>query len=212
MKKSARALFLCAFILLAACAESGPRETLNLMAKALEENNAEAFLAQINMPVFTENYVRSFTSNDTALNSLNSLGDLLGLGSLDSLISSIVDFRSHLRNNFIRGVTTGELMAQCKTATTPDCPWYPSSLREAQIIELGGNAAIARVTTPARLTSWIILAKGEKGWQVVGEAVMEGEAKKLAASALEKQSAPAQGGSPSPAPKQAQDPSKAVNI
>ncbi len=196
MKKTIYTLFFASFMLLFACTQSGPRETLDLMARAMEENNAEAFLAQINLPVFTENYIKNFTANDSTLNSLNSLGDLLGLGSLDNLIGSIVDFRAHLQNNFIRGITTGELMAQCKTATTPDCPWYPSSLREARIIELGNNAAIASITTPARLTSWIALAKGETGWKVVGTAPMEAEAKNLAASALIKSESPSK-----PAPK-----------
>lgn len=203
MQKSFYMLFLCALFVFLGCTQSGPRETLNLMAKAMEENNSQAFMAQINMPIFTENYIKSLTSGDTALNSLNSLGDLLGLGSLDNLIGSIVDFRAHLQNNFNRGVTTGELMAQCKVATTPDCPWYPSSLREAEIVELGPDAAIARVTTPARLTSWIALAKYEKGWQVVGTAVMEDEARNLAVAAATK---------PAPQPKQQQDSSNPVKI
>lgn len=195
MKNFLLALLLCFSLCLSACTQSGPRETLDLMAKAMEENNAQAFLAQINMPIFTENYIKNFTNSDSTLNSLNSIGDLLGLGSLDNLLGSIVDFRAHIDSNFNRGITTGELMAQCKVATTPDCPWYPSSLRDARIVELGPDTAIASVTTPARLTSWIALAKGEKGWQVVGTAVMEAEAKGIAASALNKkseQSKPAQ--------------------
>lgn len=183
MRKICHALLLSAILALAACAQSGPRETIDLMAKALEENNPQAFMAQIDMPLFTENYIKNFTNNDSALNSLSALGDMLGLGSLDSLIGSIVDFRAHLERNFNRGITTGELMAQCKTAITPDCPWYPSSLREAKIVELGGGAAIAGVTTPARLSSWIALAKAEKGWRVVGAAAMENEARSMALEA-----------------------------
>lgn len=195
MKKFLFALLVCFSISLTGCTQSGPRETLDLMAKAMEENNAQAFLAQIDMPLFTENYIKNFTNNDSTLNSLNSIGDLLGIGSLDNLLGSIVDFRAHIDSNFTKGITTGELMAQCKVATTPDCPWYPSALRDARIVELGPNAAIASVTTPARLTSWIALAKDEKGWQVVGTAVMEAEARNIAASALNKkngQAKPAQ--------------------
>lgn len=183
MRSLFHALLLSAVIALAACAQSGPRETVDLMAKALEENNPQAFMAQVDMPLFTENYIKNFTNNDTALNSLSALGNMLGLGSLDSLIGSIVDFRAHLQRNFDRGITTGELMAQCKTAITPDCPWYPSSLREAKIVELGGGAAIAAVTTPARISSWIVLAKTDRGWRVVGTAVMENEARSMALEA-----------------------------
>lgn len=183
MRKIFYALLLSAIFALMSCAQSGPRETLDLMAKALEENNPQGFMTQIDMPLFTENYIKNFTTNDSALNSLSALGDMLGLGSLDSLIGSIVDFRAHLQRNFNRGIITGELMAQCKTAITPDCPWYPSSLREAKIVELGGGAAIAGVTTPARLSSWIALAKMEKGWRVVGAAAMENEARSMALDA-----------------------------
>lgn len=203
MKKILFSLLLGFFLLSTSCTQSGPRETLDLMARAMEENNSQTFLAQINMPLFTENYIKNFTNNDSTLNSLNSIGDLLGLGSLDNLLGSIVDFRAQIDRNFNRGITTGELMAQCKVATTPDCPWYPSALRDARIVELGPNAAIACVTTPARLTSWIALARGEKGWQVVGTAVMEADARTIAAEALNKK--PEQG-------RPTQNPDKPVNI
>ena len=190
MKRTLYSLCLCVSLICAACTQSGPHETLDLMAKAMEENNAQAFMAQIDMPLFSENYIKNFTNNDKALNSLNSIGDLLGLGSLDNLLGSIVDFRAYLDRNFTRGVTTGELMAQCKTATTPDCPWYPSSLRDARIVEVGPDAAIASITTPARLTSWIALAKGPQGWRVVGTAIMEAEARNIANAAKNSLQAP----------------------
>lgn len=189
MNKLRKMLIAAALMFLMACTESGPRETLDLLAKAMEENNSEAFLAQIDMPVYTENYIKNFTNNDTALNSLNSIGDLLGIGSLDSLIGSIVDFRAHIDRNFQRGITTGELMAQCKVATTPDCPWYPASLCDAKVVEVGPNAAIACVTTPARLTSWLALAKNGEKWQVVGTAAMENDAKAMATAASSKKQA-----------------------
>lgn len=190
MKHFFYSLCLCASLVCSACTQSGPRETLDIMAKAMEENNAQAFMAQIDMRLYAENYIKNFTNNDTALNSLNSIGDLLGLGTLDNLIGSIVDFRAYIDRNFTRGITTGELMAQCKSATTPDCPWYPSSLRDARIVEIGPDAAIASITTPARLTSWIALAKGPKGWQVVGTAVMEADARSIANAAKSSMQAP----------------------
>lgn len=173
------------------CTSNGPNATLDKVAKALDENNSSMFLEQFDLPVYTDNFVRGFTRNDSALSSLNQLGNMLGLGSLDSLIGSIVDFRARIEQKFVEGVASGELMAQCKVATTPDCPWYPSSLREAQVIELGANAAIAKVTTPARLTSWLALSKEGEQWKIVGAAVMEGTARELALNGRQKPAQPA---------------------
>lgn len=173
------------------CTSNGPNAALDKVAKALDENNSSMFLEQFDLPVYTDNFVRGFTRNDSALSSLNQLGNMLGLGSLDSLIGSIVDFRARIEQKFVEGVASGELMAQCKVATTPDCPWYPSSLREAQVIELGANAAIAKVTTPARLTSWLALSKEGEQWKIVGAAVMEGTARELALNGRQKPAQPA---------------------
>lgn len=176
---------------MAGCTSSGPNAALDKVAKALDENNSSMFLEQFDLPVYTDNFVRGITRNDSALSSLNELGNMLGLGSLDSLIGSIVDFRARIEQKFVEGVASGELMAQCKVATTPDCPWYPSSLREAQVIELGANAAIAKVTTPARLTSWLALSKEGGQWKIVGAAVMEGAARELALNGRQKPAQPA---------------------
>lgn len=205
MKALDKAFLFCLALFLVACTESGPRETLDQMARAMEENNAQFFMNQIDMPLYTSNYIKNLTDNDTALNSLNTLGDMLGLGSLDNLIGSIVDFRAFVSRNFNRGIATGELMAQCKVATTPDCPWYPSSLREAKIIELDSQCAIASVTTPARLTSWLALAKIGPDWKVIGAAAMENTAREMA-QAAKNSAAPATDG------KAAQKDSSPVNI
>lgn len=185
MKKSAL-FFLCAFLL--SCSSTGPKSALDHLATALENNNPSAFIGQFDMQAYAKNEIANMTRNDNALNVINSFGKLLGLGNVDDLISSIVDVKSQLDANFTRQVVSGELVAQCRVATTPDCPWEPASLRSASVIEINPQAAIAKVTTPARLTSWICLHKIDDKWLVVGKAVLEAEARAIA---LEPASAPA---------------------
>lgn len=177
--------FLCALIAvgLLGCTESGPKAALDNLAQALENKNPSMFLSKINMQAYAGNYIKEITSSDLALNSLNELGNFLGLGTVDNLIDSVVDVQARIRNEFEAGVASGELVAQCRTATSPDCPWFPQSLRNAQIVELGPNAAVAKVTTPAQITSWLALCKYGDNWQIVGRAVLEKNAKDLAMAA-----------------------------
>lgn len=168
---------------LAACEASGPQKTLDEMASALENNNPSLFLSQVEMGDYAKNYVKNYTRDDLALNSINQFSNMLGLGGIDSLINSIVDIKSSLANQFERGVASGEMIAQCATATTPDCPWVPQSLRDARIIQVGEGAAIAKITTPARLTSWLALRQFGKNWLVVGHAVLEANARECALAA-----------------------------
>lgn len=174
------ALILGLALCLCACTSSGPQKTLDDLANALETKNNSAFLACIDMPAFAASHIRNMTANDPALNSLNALGELLGLGGLDNLIGSVIDMRGRLEQGFKRSVTSGELMAQCRTADTPDCPWVPKSLRDARIVELGDAAAIARVTTPTGLSSWLALRKVGERWLVTGQAVLEDTARAYA--------------------------------
>lgn len=172
-------------ILLAACMETGPQKTLNEMAQAMEKNNGTAFLANINMPLYAENYIRSMTRNDEALNSINTLGKLFGLGSLDDLIGGVVDMQSRLVEEYGSGVSTGKLKAECESAVTPDCPWVPASLRDAEIVELSPQAAIAKVTTPTRITSWLSLNKQGDKWLVIGQAALESTASAYALAGID---------------------------
>ena len=159
-----------------ACTRSGPEEALDRLAKAMENNNPAAFLSVIDLRAYSANYIKNMTSSAPALNSLNELGNLLGLGSIDKLIGSLVDVQAQIKNEFEKGVATGELMAQCKQALTPDCPWYPESLRDAEVIDLGPDMAVARVTTPARISSWLAMRKINNVWQITGRAEMENRA------------------------------------
>ena len=76
-----------------------------------------------------------------------------------------------------------------------------SSLKNAKVTELGPDAAVAQVSTPARMTSWLALRKTGEKWLVVGQAVMESTAREYA-----QQKAPAAPEKPAPvtpAPKDA---------
>lgn len=185
-----RVLAIAAALLLLACTASGPQKALNDLAEAMEKNNSQAFLAGIDMNDYAANYIRSMTDGSEAVNTLNTLGKMFGLGNLnelignfDELFGNIVDMRKRISGQFNRGVASGELMAQCRQADTPDCPWVPQSLRNARIVEIGQNAAIAQVTTPARLTSWLALRNIDGKWLVVGQAVMEATAREFATGA-----------------------------
>ena len=112
---------------------------------------------------------------------------------MEDLLGSVVDMQARLQKQYMRGVSTGELVAQCAKADTPDCPWVPESLKSAKVVELGDGAAIAQVTTPARMTSWLALRKVGEKWLVVGQAVMESTAREYAV-----QKAPAAPAKPAP--------------
>ena len=153
MRKNCRSLLLASLALtcglLASCLSSGPEKPLGAMADAMEKNDSAAFLAQMDMPLFAANEARNMTNENEALNMLDSLGQDLGLGGMDQLLGSALNMEDKLRKSLTRGVSTGELMAHCRKAERPDCPWVPESLRNAKVVELGPDAAVASVTTPA---------------------------------------------------------------
>mgnify|MGYP001267577801 CR=1 FL=1 len=193
-----RRVFLLPLVLLlgglvAACVTSGPQKALNDVADALSKNDGAAFLAQLDMKPFATNQIKNMTHEDQALNALDSMGRMLGLGGMEDLLGSVVDMQARLQKQYMRGVSTGELVAQCSKADTPDCPWVPESLKNAQITEIGDDAAVAKVTTPARMTSWLALRKTGEKWLVVGQAVMESTAREYAV-----QKAPAAPAKPAP--------------
>ena len=188
MRKNCRSLLLASLALtcglLASCLSSGPEKPLGAMADAMEKNDSAAFLAQMDMPLFAANEARNMTNENEALNMLDSLGQDLGLGGMDQLLGSALNMEDKLRKSLTRGVSTGELMAHCRKAERPDCPWVPESLRNAKVVELGPDAAVASVTTPAGMTSWLALRKQGETWRVVGRAVMENMARAFAQAVL----------------------------
>ena len=179
--------------LVAACVSSGPQKALNGMAEALKKNDSAAFLAGMDLKSFANNDIKNMTKEEAPLGLLDSLGRSLGIGGVDELLGSIVDMEARLHSHFNRGVSTGELMAQCRQAETPNCPWVPESLNNAKVTEIGSDAAVAQITTPARMTSWLALRKIDGKWLVVGQAVMESTARQYATG----KSAPAAPAAPS---------------
>lgn len=184
MKKSA----LCALailILVAGCEpDRTPQQTLlDSAAAALENKDPQKFLACIDMQEYSVNQVKNLTNRDDILGSLDKLGNSLGLGGLNQIIGSIVDIQGTVTQEMTQGVATGQMMAQCRTSINPDCPWFPQSLKDAKIVEMGPDAAIASVTTPANITSWLALRKIGASWKIVGRAPLENMARRYAGSA-----------------------------
>lgn len=166
--------------LAAACLPSGPQKGLNALADALEKNDSAAFLARVDMKALAANTIKSMTREDRALSTLDVLGRRLGLGGMEDLLGNVMDVERSLRADFTRGVSTGELMGRCRKAETPDCPWTPEALKNARVKELGPDAAVAQVTTAARMTSWLALRRQGEDWRVVGQAAMEDAAREFA--------------------------------
>ncbi|MBQ9407285.1 MAG: hypothetical protein IJU37_11195 [Desulfovibrio sp.] len=167
-------------LLVTGCLSSGPQKGLNALAEAMQKNDSAAFLAQIDMKAFAANAVKTMTREDRALSTLDALGRKLGLGGMENLLGNVMDVERNLRADFSRGVSTGELMLRCRKADTPDCPWTPEALKHARVKDVGQDAAIAQVTTQARMTSWLALRKQGEDWRVVGQAIMEDEAREYA--------------------------------
>ena len=59
-------------------------------------------------------------------------------------------------------------------------PLVLQSLKAAKIIEVGPDAAIASVTTPANITSWLSPRKEGNAWKIVGRAPLENLARRYA--------------------------------
>lgn len=174
-----RFLILLLAVCLLACGPSGPQAALDHLAQALENNNPHEFIAGFDMDAYADNQIRNFTEGDQAMSVINSFGRILGFGNVDELVASLIDLKGNIEQRFTQGVASGELMAQCRTAITPDCPWTPGALRSARVVELGQDAAIAQVTTPAKITSWLGLRKQGGKWLIVGQAVLEARARTM---------------------------------
>lgn len=168
--------------LLAACEaeRTQPQLLLDRAAAALENKDATKFMECLDVRAYAANQVKNLANNDNVLSSLDKLGNSLGIGGLNQIIGSLLDVTGNIRHEMSEGVATGQIMAQCRSATTPDCPWFPQSLKEARVVELGPDAAIAQVTTPANITSWLSLRKVGNTWQIVGRAPLEARARTYA--------------------------------
>ncbi|HJA78840.1 hypothetical protein [uncultured Desulfovibrio sp.] len=180
LHRPARLLPLLGVALLAACLSSGPEKTLNALAEALSGNDSKSFMGHVDFKAYAANEISNMTQENRLMGFADSLGRKLGIGGVDRMLNSIVDVENELRQQFLRGVSTGELVADCTQATYPDCPWVPESLRKAKVKKLNDTAAVASVTTPAGITSWLALQKRGDEWVVVGQAALEDTARKYA--------------------------------
>lgn len=177
--------------LLAACTlGEGPSTTLDRAAQALEQHNSSLFLAQINLKTLAASRLQTMTQENSALNFLNNMGKDLGLPGVDRLLGNVLNMENDLRTRLDQGVSTGELAVQCQKTTKPDCPWVAQSLRTAQIKELTPDSAIARVTTPAGISSWLALRKEGESWKIVGQAPREQQAATWATTPPQPEAAP----------------------
>ena len=158
---------------LAGC-ESGPQKTLSQAAKALDDKDSAAFLARFDMKAFAAHEMMNLREDSDLFSGLDAIGGFLGITpEVDRVVRDVMNLENTLTRTFTRTAGSGELVNQCSRATTPDCPWVPSALRKAQVRELDQQAAIARVTTPASMTSWIALRRDGEEWRVVGKAILE---------------------------------------
>ncbi|MBQ7584895.1 MAG: hypothetical protein IJU40_01430 [Desulfovibrionaceae bacterium] len=158
---------------------SSAKDAMNACATALDQNDAQAFVNSFDLKACASNQIKSMTQANDALNTLDLLGRNLGIGGMEDLLGNVFDMENSLRQNFVKKSSTGELANECARQNTTGCPWVPQSLRQAQIKE-AGLIAVARVKTPANLTTWIALAKKDKKWLIVGWAPLEDEAKNFA--------------------------------
>ncbi len=195
-------LLLLTIFLLGGCLSSAPEAPLVKMAKALEERDAQLFLAQMDNTRFAENLLQSMTQSNEPMRALDSLGKMLGIGGMNTLLNSVVDVKSKNIDDFTHGVGSGELMHQCRQKQKSGCPWVPESLLNAVVREISPQAAIARVTTPVGMTTWLALAKEGEAWKVVGQSAVEAEAILYAKGKQEDKTSAPPSTAPTPPPAQ----------
>ncbi len=173
-------------IFMSGCLPNAMEKPLVEMAQALENRNAAQFLAQIDMPLFAEAEMENTKNANPALQTLDNMGKMLGLNNIQNFFGSSRHIEQSATERFTRGVSTGELILFCQKATTPNCPWVAQSLLDAKVKKLSDTSAVAMVTTPAGITSWLALAKIHDSWKIVGKAPLESEAAYHAEAAINK--------------------------
>ncbi len=161
----------CLLMPLAGCQKTGPAKTLDDTAKALQDKDSKRFLAQLDMNAFTYHELVNLRKDNSLLDLAGNLGSMFGLDNqLEEMLLTATNLKGQYITTFTRTVDSGEMMAMCARAATADCPWDPAGLEKAEIVTLDENAAIARITTSANITSWIALQKSGENWRIVGKA------------------------------------------
>ncbi len=164
-------------------APDAPDALLSTLAKALNNKDATLFLSQFDVSSYASAATNRLMQDVAPLGMLDSMGKSLGLGSIEGLVGLVTGSEDEVKAYFQRQVSTGELVQQCSRVRTPDCPWVPQSLTDAVIKELSPTAAVAGVTTPTNIRSWLALAKVGDVWKVVGAAALEQDAARYARAA-----------------------------
>ena len=155
-------------LLLTGCIGSGPGKALHEAASSLERKDSAAFLAKMDTKRYAAAYMDNLTQGNPALKALDSAaGRLFGMGVAD-MINSVASVEEQLVADFKKRVSTGELVNECSQAASTACPWVPASLRGAKIKEFGPDAAVAHVTVPGNVATWIAMAQIEGAWKIVG--------------------------------------------
>jgi hypothetical protein len=179
-------------LLLAGCIGSGPGKALHDVASSLERKDSTAFLAKMDAGRYAAAFLDNLTQGNPALKALDSAaGKLLGMGVAD-MVNSLAPMEEQLVGDFKRRVATGELVNECSRASSTGCPWVPASLRGAKIKELGPEAAVAHVTVPGNIATWIAMAKIGGEWKIVGLSPQEEFATRYAKSPPVSPAPPAQ--------------------
>ncbi|MDR2695257.1 MAG: hypothetical protein LBC79_02615 [Deltaproteobacteria bacterium] len=155
-------------VLLVGCIGSGPGKALHEVASSLERKDSAAFLARMDAGRYAAAFLDNLTQGNPALRALDSAaGKLLGMGVAD-MVNSLTQMEEQIAGDFKNRVATGELVNECSQAASSGCPWVPASLRSAKIKELGPEAAVAHVTVPGNIATWIAMAKTGGEWKIVG--------------------------------------------
>ncbi len=210
MKKYILILFCIVFM--SACISSGSEKTLENMAHALDNKDANLFLAQINMTRFATAQINNMTQASKPLQALDAVGRMLGLGGMEDLLGAVHDMKREQTEFFMHGVSTGELMLMCSTSTTPNCPWLPDALRQARMVEVSDTAVIAQITTPTNISSWLAIAKDGEKWKVVGQSALESVARNYALNQKPTSSYSLDEPSPPPPPRSKKEPEEPVRF
>ncbi len=155
-------------LLLVACTGSEAENPLTNMAKALENKDPTLFLEQIDMSRYATSQINNQTNASKPLQALDAVGKMLGLGGMADLFGAVGDMKRNENERFTSGVSTGELELMCKESKKSNCPWVASSLQSAKVEEISETAAVARVTTPTNISTWVALSKIKDSWKVVG--------------------------------------------
>ena len=167
-------------LLLSGCVGSGPGKALHEVASSLERKDSAAFLAKMDTKRYAAAYMDNITQGNPALKALDgTIGRLFGKGVTD-LVNSVASVETQLVGDFKKRVATGELVNECTQAASTSCPWVPASLRAAKIKELGPDAAVAHVTVPGNIATWIAMSKIGEEWKVVGLSPQEEFAERYA--------------------------------